>query len=115
MVRGGATVHGGLELRFPSIGPRRSSVGVWESWRRWWGTSGHKESKQGSRREEIDGRGGGESALLELLHGRRKKRGRVRVREQLVARDKDEDGMGSSGVAQDGTAASRCSPRVERA
>ena len=75
MVRGGATIHGGLELRFPSIGPRRSSVGVWESWRRWWGTSGHKESKQGSRREEIDGRGGGESALLELLHGRRKKRG----------------------------------------
>jgi len=95
-VRGGATVYGGLELRFPSIGPRRSSVGVWESWRRWWGTSGHKESKQGSRREEEE-------------------EGHVRVREQLVARDKDEDGMGSSGVAQDGTAASRCSPRVERA
>jgi len=35
-VRGGTTVHGGLELRFPSIGPRRSSAGVWGSWRRWW-------------------------------------------------------------------------------
>ena len=74
----------------------------------------HKESKQGSRREEIDGRGGGESAQLELLHGEEEE-GRVRVREQLVARDKDEDDIGSSGVAQDGTAASRCSPRVERA
>ena len=39
-MRGGTTVHGGLKLQFPSIGPRRSSAGVWGSWRRWWGRLG---------------------------------------------------------------------------